>query len=233
MANKQFDVSDLGIVHVYKRRGARNIRLSVNSDGKIRVSIPTWLPYQAGLTFALQKKTWLQSQNKRDDFVDGQRFGKYHTLHIQERPGSTKVETRLKELEAMVYYPPSASRTAIQTAAHAVCKRAAKAEAEKLLPQRLNDLAGKYGFKYNSVGIRHLKTRWGSCSSKHAITLNYYLMQLPWNLIDYVLVHELAHTQELNHGPDFWQVVQRCLPDFKIRRQQLKDFQPSLLSSKA
>ncbi len=230
MASKEFLVPDLGTVTVYKRRGAKNIRLSVNSDGKIRATMPTWLPYQAGLAFVQQKKEWLRSQSQRPAFKSGDRIGKYHTLRIYSKVGIAKVQTRLNDSEAVVYYPLGTTSAEIQDAAHAVCKRAAKAEGEQLLPKRLAELARKHGFAYKDVGIRHLKSRWGSCSSLHNITLNYYLMQLPWELIDYVLVHELAHTHELNHSPQFWLTVQNCLPDYKQRRQQLKNYQPSLLT---
>ena len=232
MASKTFEIAGLGTVHVYKRKGSKNIRLSVNSDGKIRVTMPTWLPYQAGLVFAQQKQDWLASASRRQQLNDGQRIGKYHTLRLISKSENSKCETRVGKTDATVYYPPTATPEAIQTAAHAVCKRAAKAEAEQLLPQRLETLANQHGFSYNQLAIRHLKSRWGSCSSQHNITLNYYLMQLPWELIDYVLVHELAHTRELNHSAGFWQIVQNHIPDYKQRKLQLKQFQPSLLTPK-
>ncbi len=233
MASKQFEVADLGIIAVYKRRGAKNIRLSVNSDGKIRVTMPTWLPYQAGVAFAQQKKAWLQAQSRTEQLRDGQRIGKYHTLKILHKVGIAQPQTRLTDTTAYVYYPTSYTPEQLQPTAHAVAKRAAKAEAEQLLPQRLAELARKHDRSYKEVTIRHLKTRWGSCSSLHSITLNYYLMQLPWDLIDYVLVHELAHTKELNHSAAFWRLVEDAIPDYKQKRRELKNYQPSLLSAKA
>ncbi len=229
MATKQFQIDSLGLVTVYKRKGSKNIRLSVNSDGKIRVTMPTWLPYQAGVAFASQKIDWLHSQSQRQKFSDGQRIGKYHTLRILVKPGISAPQTRLTDTDAIVHYLGSVNSPAVQQAAHDVSKRAAKAEAEKLLPQRLKELGLKHSLTYRSVSIRHLKSRWGSCSSLHDITLNYYLMQLPWELIDYVLVHELVHTAHLNHGPEFWNRVQDCLPDYKTRRKLLQTYQPSLL----
>lgn len=233
MAAKQFELESIGVISVFKRKGSKSIRLSVNSDGKVRVTMPTWLPYQAGLTFASSKKTWLQSQMKHDQFRDGQRLGKYHTLRLLVKPGISQPQTRLTDTEAIVYYLGSIGSPAVQAAAHEVAKRSAKAEAEQLLPQRLKELAQKHDYQYKSLKIRHLKSRWGSCSSLHDITLNYYLMQLPWELIDYVLVHELVHTNHLNHGKGFWQAVENCLPDYKDRRKRLKNYQPSLLSLKS
>lgn len=79
--------------------------------------------------------------------------------------------------------------------------------AKELLPQRLEELATEYGFKYNAVAIRNSHTRWGSCSSRGNISLSVYLILLPDELIDYVLLHELCHTREMNHSPRFWELL--------------------------
>jgi len=77
-------------------------------------------------------------------------------------------------------------------------------EAKRLLPDRTKQLADKYGFTFSEVKIQSSKTRWGSCSSAKSINLSLYLMLLPANLIDYVILHELCHTREMNHGDRFW-----------------------------
>jgi predicted metal-dependent hydrolase len=76
------------------------------------------------------------------------------------------------------------------------------------LPRRTAVLAGKHGFSYRRVSIRPSRTRWGSCSSLNNINLSLYLMQLPPHLIDYVILHELAHTVHRNHKPAFWQLLE-------------------------
>ena len=96
----------------------------------------------------------------------------------------------------------------------------------KLWKWELQQLADQYGFAYNSVSMKQLKARWGSCSHKRDITLNIFLMQLPWQLIDYVLVHELVHTKVLHHGQDFWTSFAACLPDAKKRRSELRAYHP-------
>ena len=70
--------------------------------------------------------------------------------------------------------------------------------------------------------------RWGSCSSDQMITLSYFLMQLPWDLIDYVILHELAHTKHLNHGPGFWSELEALCPDARARRKSIKEFRPAI-----
>lgn len=234
MAVKTVELPDIGTVYLYKRKGARHIRLSVNSDGKVRVTIPLWLPYKAGIAFASQKQAWLKEhQAHAGDLRPGQRIGKYHTLRFNESiAGQPQVRVTANEITvAMAGHGPETKL--VQAAAHRGAQRALKTEAEQLLPQRLRELALKHGFTYKTVGVRHLKSRWGSCNSHKEITLNYYLMQLPWELIDYVLIHELAHTEHLNHSAAFWQAVETALPTYKQRRKLLKEHQPSVLSPKS
>lgn len=79
------------------------------------------------------------------------------------------------------------------------------------------------------VRVRRLKSRWGSCSSRKAISLAVDLVQLPRALVDYVLVHELAHLHEMNHSPAFWAHVARALPDYRAHKQALKQWQRRIL----
>jgi len=95
-----------------------------------------------------------------------------------------------------------------------------------LLPQRLDQLAAQNGLNYSSVAIRQLKSRWGSCSSAKHITLNLFLMQLPWHLIDYVLLHELTHTKVLRHGPPFWEELEKHAPGARKLRREISAYQP-------
>lgn len=79
-----------------------------------------------------------------------------------------------------------------------------------------------YGFKYNRVSIKNTKSRWGSCSRKGNLNFNYKLALIPAHLADYVIVHELCHLGEFNHGPKFWKLVEKAMPDYKERRRALK-----------
>lgn len=80
-------------------------------------------------------------------------------------------------------------------------------EAKRILPQRVDELAKEYGFSYSGVKIQSSKTRWGSCSKDQNINLSFYLMLLPQTLVDYVILHELCHTREMNHGEKFWKLM--------------------------
>ena len=88
-------------------------------------------------------------------------------------------------------------------------RRRAKAE----LPQRLAELASRYGFVYNRVAIKHNSTNWGSCSSKNNINLNLNIVRLPFVLRDYILLHELCHLRHHDHGHEFHLLLEHVLTD--------------------
>ncbi len=95
-------------------------------------------------------------------------------------------------------------------------------KAKTYLPKRLEEIAQRFGYKYNKVALKFMKSRWGSCSYKNNINLNISLVTLENELIDYVLLHELVHTVEKNHGEAFWARVLIHMPDARIRRRALK-----------
>ena len=78
------------------------------------------------------------------------------------------------------------------------------------------------GVSYERVSIRAQKTRWGSCSGNGNLSFNWKLSLVPDEILDYVVVHELAHRKEMNHSPRFWAVVEKELPDYRERREKLK-----------
>lgn len=111
----------------------------------------------------------------------------------------------------------------IQQQIREILKNIFRREAKRLLPIRLSLLAGQHGFTYNNLRITSSHTRWGSCSSGKNINLSLYLMQLPWHLIDYVLLHELCHTREMNHSPRFWALMDSVTDNkAKALRAELK-----------
>ena len=101
----------------------------------------------------------------------------------------------------------------------------ARREAAKDLRERCQRFAPLMGVHYRSIRISGAKTRWGSCSSTGSISFAYRLWFAPQPLRDYVVVHELAHLIEMNHSERFWSQVERVLPDYKQRRNLLKQFQ--------
>ncbi len=104
-----------------------------------------------------------------------------------------------------------------------------RAKAKRKLTRRLRQLAKKHGFTYNRVFIRNQKTRWGSCSHKNNISLNMKIIRLPEELMDYVIMHELAHTRFKNHSNDFWAELNRLVGNGKGMALRLREYGVGLL----
>src|SRR3954464_6248053 len=96
-----------------------------------------------------------------------------------------------------------------------------KEEGRALVRARLEYFNTEYGYKWNRIAIKDHKSRWGSCSKKRNLNFNYRIALIPAHLADYIVVHELCHLGELNHGPKFWVLVERAMPDWKKRRDAL------------
>jgi predicted metal-dependent hydrolase len=95
--------------------------------------------------------------------------------------------------------------------------------ARELIPARLRIANKTFGFAYGRVAIKEQKSRWGSCSRVGNLNFNWRLLLAPLPVLDYVLIHELAHLKELNHAPAFWQLVASACPDYKTHRRWLRE----------
>jgi len=232
MSVKKVEVPQLGTVHLYKRRGTRSLRLSIGHSGDIRVSLPPWVPYKVAAEFAASKTAWIKSKQVTvTPLAHGNRIGKAHHVAFIPEPGRQALATRITTAgEIRVYMPADLpiDHTDVQQAAHRASIRALKQQGDRLLPQRLRLLANQHGFSYGTVSVKQLKSRWGSCSEQKDIALNCFLMQLPWHLIDYVLLHELMHTRIMAHGPAFWDELENYIPNLKAIRKEIKAYRPML-----
>lgn len=106
---------------------------------------------------------------------------------------------------------------------HRVVERALRLQAERVLPERLRALSVLHNLPFNTCKVNVSKGRWGSCSGRKDISLSCYLALLPPHLREYVMLHELCHTREMNHGPRFWALLDN-LTDGKAKalREELK-----------
>ena len=101
--------------------------------------------------------------------------------------------------------------------------RSCRLEAEKALGERTAFFAKVMGIDYGRITVRNQKTRWGSCSAKGNLNFNWRLILAPGEVLDYVVVHELAHRREMNHSERFWRLVENILPDYQRQRRWLKE----------
>ncbi|HSW85766.1 MAG TPA: SprT family zinc-dependent metalloprotease [Candidatus Saccharimonadales bacterium] len=229
MPSKDFIVDENLAVTVYKRRGSRNLSLRIVAGGNVRVTIPAWVSYKTGVDFAKSKQEWILKHKTNDrHLLHGQAVGKSHHLRFNASISASSVKSRVMPNEIFITYPiyENPLSQQVQRVAQEASVKALRLQAEQLLPQRIAELAAKHGFKYGSISVKRLKSRWGSCDQNKNIALNLFLMQLPWQLIDYVILHELVHTQVLKHGPDFWKSFSRVCNDPKALRKQMRSYRP-------
>lgn len=211
-------------VVIARRKGTRNMRLSIKSDGTVRLSIPYGVPELLAKRFLIEKSDWISKHARPKALIpDKAHIGKSHTLYFEHAETGT-VKTRLSPNKISIKLPfdiewdsPEAQKKARQAS-----EKALSVESKHLLPQRLDILSKKFSIPYKKCEAKKLKSRWGSCDSLNNITLNIYLIQLDWALIDYVILHELTHTVHKHHQTDFWQYLENILPDYKERRKLLK-----------
>jgi len=138
---------------------------------------------------------------------------------LTRRDDSNLVATRETSAKTLVVQGATDDAAACQIA----LKRWLTRRAEDHLIPWLKGVSDKTGLSYAAASIRQQKTRWGSCSSRRLISLNARLLFLPPNLVTYVLLHELCHTEHLNHSQKFWRSVESYLPDYRKLDRQLRD----------
>ncbi len=232
---KQLSVEGIDSPVIYARRkGTRSIRLSIKSDGVVRLSIPYGVTERFATKFLLSKADWVNSHSTTPTYLrESSRIGKSHTMHFTQ---ATTQAARTSIIRGQIIVPvkpgQSISDAYVQSKARKAAERALKKEAEALLPQRLATLASKHNIQYKSVITKKLRSRWGSCDNHKSITLNIYLMQLDWRLIDYVLLHELTHTYHQHHQPNFWKYLETICPSAKALRKELKTYPTSVFATK-
>lgn len=232
MAQKVVLIPSVGQVTLVKKHGNSHLRLSVTAEGRVRVSLPYGLPYSAAVIFAKSRAGWINAQTSKHQpitFTEGALIGKAHRLYfIEPSQPSELVKATVKQSSIEVVTSLPVGSTKVQEKVKAAAEQALKSESTGLLIPRLAALARQYGLSCKDVKIRKLTSRWGSCSNSKVITLSYYLIQLPWELIDYVILHELTHTVHLHHGRDFWEDLEAISPNAKRLKKEIKQRKPRI-----
>lgn len=230
---KTLTIEGVGEVVIRKSSRAKRIILKIDSGGKPRITIPKLVPYALGERFAYEHKDWLiknTSSLPTVQIFEGKQVGQGYTVTFTYGEYS-RASTRIRGGIIQVNVPTSMQITdpLVQTEARKGCIRALRREAENVLPSMLHQLARRHGYTYREVRIKATRTRWGSCSSGKIINLSIWLMQVPDELIEYVICHELTHLNHMHHQADFWNELATMIPDYQQRRKALKEFRPDLM----
>lgn len=224
---------EFGKVTIRKRQNTRNISLRLAPDGSLRVTVPTLTPNLVVRQILKRSRNEIKQLIKRQKptyiYKDGMQIGKSH--HLVVKPSDSSKTRTHKEGQSIVIElteNDTLDATHVSALIRAEIINALRLEAKSYLPRRLDYLAKQHNFDYSNVRFSHASSRWGSCSSRGTISLNIALMKLPFEVIDYVIIHELSHTVHLNHSRDFWDTVSECYPDYKKYRKFLKDHDTSI-----
>lgn len=229
-----FSDSEFGEITVSKRVGARYIRARVGTDGRLVVTMPQFTPLLVAKHFISTERTKLRglltSQTPAIIYEHGQQVGKSHRIAIVPTGLIRTPHIKIVKQSIILTVPHGTDITspAMQRLLRDSVITTLRKEAKAYLPRRLKELAARHGFFYSRVRFSHAGSRWGSCSSTGTISLNIALMKVADELIDYVLVHELAHTRNMNHSPEFWAEVERIDPAYKLHRKQMKLHTPTI-----
>jgi len=212
------------------KRSKRKTTSICVKNGVVTVSAPLNLPIEQIEKFVKSKESWIRTKLATSMILKNMR--KKHTISYsdllyyrgKQYPISVKEGNEVGFNGIHFYLPPDLPPNIIKEC----CIGIYKALAKKYLPQRTDQYAKQMNLQYNSVKINSAKTRWGSCSGKGNINYAWRLIMADDDLIDYVVVHELAHIYALSHSPRFWGLVEQVLPDFRDRRKRLRDLESRL-----
>lgn len=207
------------------RSKRKTLALEINKHAELIVRAPARMPQQTIIRFIKEKQNWIQTKQTKQkqklievpkkNFQNGESFyflGEYYELMVQEN-FSEKFSFR----KGFILCDSVAHKS------DEILTEWFKKKAKKILPERVAYFAQLHQFSYNEVKISSAQKRWGSCNKKKNLNFSWRLIMAPLKVIDYVVVHELAHTKEMNHSKDFWNIVERLYPSFRIHKKWLKE----------
>lgn len=210
-------------VEVRRHPGARRYTLRVAPDDRLRLTVPRWASIAEGLRFVETQGAWIRRERAR------------HAVHRAPWGHGTFVWYRGEQVAldvadgvARFGVPPvivDAGASDVRTAIEARLRRLATAE----LPPRCHAWAACGQFEVARVSVRNQRSRWGACSSRGAITLNWRLIQMPASVADYIMLHELVHLRHPNHSRRFWRAVAAVCPGWRDAEAWLRRWGRALL----
>ena len=222
-------LGDRIVPYVLRRARRRTIGLSIDHRG-LRVGAPARASLREVESLILQHGEWVAQKldewrtRRRPEplqIVDGLRLPLLGTsLQVRLAAGNNRVlwnpheEATLQKLTLCLRSPTDAPR---------ILEKALREKSRLLFAERLAHYAELLGLNTPPLALSAARTRWGSCSLKTGIRLNWRLIHFPPRVVDYVVAHELAHLREMNHSPRFWTVVGALYPDYKAARAELRN----------
>ncbi len=204
------------------RSDRRTLSVSVDALGRVTVRAPWRCSDERIMAFLQDKADWIQRAVAKTngagtrlptENLDGYVFPLLGEQTQIVLTGEKRI--RFDDREKRLYLPSDKPQERLV--------KWLKENAKRILGKHTAEKAAQMGVRYQSVSITSARTRWGSCSGKNAVHYPFRLLYLSREIIEYVVVHELAHTVHKNHSKAFWLLVERYVPDWRARRAQLKN----------
>ena len=211
------------------RSNRKTIALYIR-DGAVEVRGPLKAPKSDIDKFIASKEKWItdklavsnERRERRENF--SLTYGDGILYRGKEYPIAAKPGDRVGFDDEHFYMPPDLDSEQIKHA----CVRIYRMLAKRDLTNKVLNFAKQMSVTPIAVKINGAKTRWGSCSGKKSLNFSWRLIMAEDAVVDYVVVHELAHITEMNHSARFWAIVENVLPDYKERQKRLKELQKKL-----
>lgn len=228
-------------VELHRRPSRRSISIYLYPHKPIKVVAAKTTSQKVIMDFLMAKRSWIEKNLERFSQIAGQfpikKLKAYEEFPFMGRTRQFKVVITLNkktfvsvtEEHLMLHIPRDewSANSLLQehpTALHEI-RHFYKREAVQFLSQRLGYWASQMNLRPLQVRFREQRTRWGSCSSRKTINLNWRLIVFSQEIIDYVIVHELAHLEHMNHSDRFWSLVGRYIVNYKELAKNLKESQ--------
>lgn len=224
---------EFGKIIVRRNNRSSKVQIKLSSSGVLSASLPKYAPLflvkRLVKNSRIEIRNLIHRQKLKTKFYNGMKIGKSHYLIIKiGEQESFKVIKEDQKIFAYCRQEEDLYRQDCYEKIKTTINKALEIEAKSYIPKRASYLAEKYDFEFNKIRLSKASGRWGSCSNSGTISLNISLMSLPFELIDYVIIHELAHTRQMNHSQDFWNIVEKINPDYKNHRKTLRSYSPSI-----
>jgi predicted metal-dependent hydrolase len=209
---------------VFVRNGrARRYVLRLRPDGVARVTVPRGGSQAEALRFAERNRSWLAQQVEKLANRPKTRREWLIGTEILLRGETVKIEAETNgEIHTVRFGSETLRAPNTESDLRALIERHLRTLAAKEFPERVFELAALHQLPVKRVTVRNQRTRWGSCSRRGTISLNWRLIQAPPFVRDYLIFHELAHLREMNHSPRFWREVERLCPEYRTAEKWLR-----------
>lgn len=214
---------------------SKGIRLKIDLESGLEVVLPEGFSISKLEPLIKGKENWILSKLRHFELIRQKikpnDFDKSNAVlylgreysHIKVIRKDIAPEVKMIDDRLFITVPDDSRQTLVQA-----LEGWYRLEAAKVIKERAVDVGRQLNLQFNRITVRNQKTRWGSCSRLKNLNFNWRLIMAPVQVIDYLIIHEVAHLAEMNHSSRFWKLVEEFCPDYKLRRKWLKENGPML-----